>query len=106
MKTYKLHLLLGLAVMLVLPTLSAAQDSSADLYKAKCAMCHGADGKASSGMGKTMGLKPLSDPEVQGMSDADLAALITNGKGKMPAMKGKLTDDQIKGLVKYVKSMK
>ena len=44
-------------------------------------------------MGKTMGLKPLSDPEVQGMSDADLTALITNGKGKMPAMKGKITDD-------------
>lgn len=106
MKTYKSAILLGLALLLVFSTFAAAQDSSADLYKAKCAMCHGADGKASTGMGKTMGLKPLSDPEVQAMSDADLAALITNGKGKMPAMKGKLTDDQIKGLVKYVKSMK
>ena len=29
------------------------------------------------------------------MSDADMTALITNGKGKMPAFKGKLTDAQI-----------
>ena len=105
MKTYKSTILLGLALLLALSTFAAAQDSAAD-YKAKCAMCHGADGKASTGMGKTMGLKPFSDPDVQGMSDADMAALIANGKGKMPAMKGKLTDDQIKGLVKYVKSMK
>jgi len=106
MKNYKSTILLGLALLLVFSTFAAAQDSSADVYKSKCAMCHGADGKASSGMGKSMGLKPFSDPDVQGMSDADMAALITNGKGKMPAMKGKLTDDQIKGLVKYVKSMK
>ena len=33
------------------------------------------------------------------MSDADLTAAITNGKGKMPAYKGKLTDAQIKDLV-------
>ena len=46
-------------------------------------------------MGKTMGLKPLSGPEVQGMSEADLVTLITNGKGKIRPNKGKLTDDQI-----------
>ena len=57
-------------------------------------------------MAKNMGLKPLTDPEVTEHVDADLAALIANGKGKMPAMKGKLTDDQIGSLVKYVHSLK
>ncbi len=106
MKTYKSMILVGLALVLAVPTIAFAQGTGADTYKAKCAMCHGADGKASSGMGKTMGLKPLSDPEVQGMSDADLTALITNGKGKMPAMKGKITDAQISDVVKYIRTLK
>jgi mono/diheme cytochrome c family protein len=98
--------LVGLALILAIPTLAFAQGSGADIFKAKCAMCHGADGSASTGMGKTMGLKPLSDPEVQKMSDADLTALVTNGKGKMPAYKGKLSDADIASVVKYVKTLK
>jgi cytochrome c6 len=98
--------LVGLALALAIPTIAAAQGTGADTFKAKCAMCHGADGSASSGMGKSMGLKPLSSPEVQGMSDADMAAVISNGKGKMPAMKGKLTDAQISDVVKYVRTLK
>ena len=82
----------------------AAADGAA-VFKAKCAMCHGADGSASTGMGKSMGLKPLSSPEVQKMSGADLTALVTNGKGKMPAYKGKLSDDEISAVVKYVKTL-
>ena len=91
--------LLSLVLALALPPIAAA-DAKAD-YTAKCAGCHGADGSKS-----MMGAKPLSGADVQGMSDADLNAAITNGKGKMPAYKGKLTDDQIKDLVKYVRSLK
>ena len=98
--------LVGLALALAMPAISVAQGSGADLFKAKCAMCHGADGSASTGMGKSMGLKPLGSPEVQKMSDADLTALITNGKGKMPAAKGKLTDAEISSVVKYVRTLK
>lgn len=85
---------------------SAFGADGAAVYKAKCAMCHGADGSASSGMGKSMGLKPLGSPEVQKMSDADMTALVANGKGKMPASKGKLTDDEISAVVKYVHTLK
>ena len=106
MKTHKSTLVLGLVLMLAVPTVVAAQDSPADIFKAKCAMCHGPEGNASTSMAKNMGLKPLTDPEVKKMSDADLTALITNGKGKMPAMKGKLTDDQIGSLAKYIHSLK
>jgi len=91
MKTHKTILVLWLASMLAIPMLVAAQDSPADIFKAKCAMCHGPEGNASTSMAKNMGLKPLTDPGVKKMSDADLTALITNGKGKMPAMKGRLT---------------
>lgn len=85
---------------LALPQVASAQ-SAADNYKAKCAMCHGADGSKS-----MMGTKPLNGPDVQKMSDADLTDAITNGKGKMPAYKGKLSDAQIKDLVSYIKTLK
>jgi cytochrome c6 len=91
--------LFSMVLALALPPFATA-DAGAD-YKAKCAGCHGADGSKS-----MMGAKPLNGPEVQKMSDADLNAAITNGKGKMPAYKGKLTDAQISDLVKYIRTMK
>ena len=106
MTDFKRIAAIGLALILAVPSIAFAQGSGADIFKAKCAMCHGADGSASTGMGKTMGLKPLSSPDVQKMSDADLTALISNGKGKMPAYKGKLSDADISAVVKYVKTMK
>ncbi len=98
--------LFALVMALAVPNIAFAQGSGADIFKSKCAMCHGADGSASTGMGKSMGLKPLAAPEVQGMSEADLTALITNGKGKMPAYKGKLSEADIAAVAKYVKTIK
>jgi cytochrome c6 len=90
-----------LLAMFALPLTSFAADAAADLYKSKCAMCHGTDGK------KMAGTREFASPEVQKMTDAELAATITNGKPpKMPAYKGKLTDDQIKDIVKYVRTLK
>ena len=99
-------ILAALALVLAVPTLAVAQGSPADLFQAKCSMCHGPAGNASSPMAKNMGLKPLTSPEVQKMSDADMVAIITNGKGKMPALKGKLTDDQISSLANYIHTLK
>ena len=71
-------------------------------YKAKCASCHGPDGKGKEAM-KT---KDLASPEVQKMSDADLSAIITNGKPpKMPPYKT-MTPDQVKDMVAYIRSFK
>jgi cytochrome c6 len=96
-----------LAVMtfaMVFSTWSLA-DSGAD-FKAKCAMCHGADGKGDTAMGKKFGLKDMGSADVQGKSDADLTTIITKGKDKMPAYDGKLTKEQIDGLVKYIRTLK
>jgi cytochrome c6 len=96
---------LVLVASLALAGTAFAADGAAT-FKAKCAMCHGADGSASSGMGKSMGLKALGSAEVQKMSDADMTALVTNGKGKMPAFKGKISDQDISAVVKYVHTLK
>ena len=92
------------AVFSVASVLSFAQ-SGADTYKAKCASCHGATGMADSGAGKAMKVKPVNDPEVKKMTQAQMIAETTDGKGKMPAFKGKLTDDQIKAVVDYYASL-
>ena len=75
------------------------------LYKSKCQGCHGADG-AGSTAGKSLGVKPFSSAEVSGQSDSQLIAATANGKGKMPAFKGKLSDDQISSLIKYIRALK
>ena len=84
---------------------TAAFGQAADNYKSKCAMCHGADGSASTPAGKAMKTPPTTDPVFKA-SDAVLFASTKNGKGKMPAFAGKLTDPQIKELITYMRSLK
>jgi len=83
-----------------------AQDAPT-LFKSKCAACHGADGSGNTAIGKSLGAKDLGSADVQKQTDAQLTDSITNGMagGKMPAYKGKLTDDDIKGLVGYIRSL-
>jgi len=94
-----------LAFAMVFSTWSLA-DSGADTFKGKCAMCHGADGKGETGMGKTLKIRDLGSADVQGQSDADLTKIITDGKGKMPKYDGKLTKDQIDDVVKFIRTLK
>lgn len=85
-------------------TIAVAQ-SGADTYKSKCAMCHAADGSGNTPAGKAMKVPPFSAPEIMSKSDADLIAATKNGKGKMPAYSGKLTDPQIKDVVAYIRTL-
>lgn len=103
MRSARIVLLLVVVLGLLIPTAIFAQSGGADTFKAKCAGCHGPDGKKEM---PAMGVKPLTGPDVQKMSVAELTAAITNGKGKMPAYKGKLTDEQIKAVAEYVKTLK
>jgi mono/diheme cytochrome c family protein len=79
---------------------AVAQDAAAT-FKAKCAMCHGADGK-----GGKMGTKDFASPDIQKQSDAQLAEAISKGRPpKMPSYAGKLTDTEIKDLVTYIRGL-
>jgi cytochrome c6 len=82
-----------------------AQGDGAATFKAKCAMCHAADGSGDSPTGKSMKVRDLRSPDVQKQTDAQLTEVITSGKGKMPSYKGKLTDAQIKDLVVTIRDM-
>lgn len=80
--------------------------SAAELYKSKCVMCHGADGKGKTPMGSKTGVRDFNSPVVAKQTDAEMFTLTKDGKNKMPAYKGKLTDAQIKDLVKYIRTLK
>jgi cytochrome c6 len=80
------------------------QGSAEKDYKSNCVLCHSIDGSGSSPTGKALKARDLKSPELQNASDADLTAVITNGKGKMPAFGKKLSPDAIRGLVDYVRS--
>ena len=100
------HALLGVALTILSISHSAAgQASGADTYKAKCQMCHGADGLGATPAGKSMKVIPFTDPQILNKSDADLIAATKNGKGKMPAYSGKLSDGDIKAVVAYVHTL-
>jgi cytochrome c6 len=100
---------LALASMMVLmfaASSSAAADSGAAIYKSKCVSCHGADGSGQTPVGKSMKLRDLRSAEVQKQTDAELTKITTDGKGKMPAYKGKLSEADIKALVAHLRSLK
>jgi cbb3-type cytochrome c oxidase subunit III len=76
-----------------------------DLFKQKCSMCHGADGKGYAAL-KT---PDFTDPKVQAsLTDKEITETIKNGKKgtAMPPFADKLSDDQIQSLVTYIRSLK
>ena len=83
-------------------TMSSAQSGDA-IYKSNCQSCHGATGTPSAGMAKMMGIKPLAGYKSTLKEQIDA---VKNGKGKMKPFAGKLTDEQIKAVVEYVRTLK
>jgi cytochrome c6 len=85
-----------------------AQGPGADIYKTatpKCAMCHGADGLAATPVAKSMKVLSFKDPAMIKASDEQFFASTKNGKNKMPAYAGKLTDAQIKEVILYIRTL-
>ncbi len=94
--------LLGLSLALALPPSTRAADA-AEIYRRKCAGCHGADGG-----GGPKKLPPLGSPEVQAKSDAELFELTARGTPdrKMPAFRGRLADEEIRAAVAHLRTLK
>jgi cytochrome c6 len=100
--TMKKNLALSIVVALALPVIASAENA---VYKAKCASCHGADGAGQTTIGKKMALRDLRSAEVQKQSNAELTKIISDGKGKMPAYKAKVSADELKALVAYMREI-
>jgi cytochrome c6 len=95
---------LTLAVALIASSPGYAQNAAAT-YKAKCAGCHGADGKGNTGPGKALGVHDFTSADVTKMSDADLIGIVTTGKNKMPAYDKSLKPAEIEALVAFIRGL-
>ena len=86
---------------------NGAGGDAASVYNSKCADCHGRDGRARSMHAKHEHARDLTSAEWQdSVSDERIYNSISNGKGKMPAFKKKLSDSQIDELVSYVRRLR
>jgi mono/diheme cytochrome c family protein len=74
-------------------------------YEAKCAVCHGKDGSGTTPQGKKLNLRDLRSAEVQNQSDDQLFTITAKGKEKMPAYEKKLTAEQMRAVVAYIREL-
>lgn len=100
------RIVVSIAVVCMVPAMMFAAGDAAkgkDVYTAKCKSCHGADGMPAPAMAKAMGVKPMK--EVQSLSDDDIKAAVTKGKGKMKPVAGVAGAD-LDNVVAYVRTLK
>jgi mono/diheme cytochrome c family protein len=86
-----------------------ADDDIPAVWKAKCASCHGEDGKAQTKTGKKEKIDDMTVAEWQSeWTDEKIKKVINEGAKdtKMKAFNKKLTPEQIDGLVKHIRSFK
>lgn len=96
------------AALILAPALAMpgrAQSDAEKLYKAKCAVCHAADGSGDTPIGKKMKMRDLRSPEIQKLTDAQLYEAVAKGTKGMPGYEKTLKDTQIKELVAYMREL-
>ncbi len=84
------------------------------VWRARCASCHGVDGKAQTEQGKKMAIRDMTTADWQKTTDDKIKAVISDGlktekdgvKQEMEGYKSKLRPEQIDGLLGMVRSLK
>jgi len=90
------------------PTAATDELASArEIYLISCSKCHKQDGTGGKVEinGKTIKAENLTTDKMKNMADAKYVGYIENGipDEGMPAFKGKLTDEQIKDVINYIR---
>ncbi len=95
----------GAIIVAMLLLSGPAQGAGEKVYKAKCASCHGPDGAGATPAGKATKARDFCSEEVKKETDEEWTAIIVKGKNKMPSYEKKITDEEIKGLVAYIRGL-
>jgi cytochrome c553 len=101
----------SLAIALSLAATTLQAEEAKVNFEAKCAGCHGKEGKGDTPMGKKMGARDFTDAKVQAtLKEEESFKAIKEGLKKddkvlMRPFAEKLTDAEIKALVAYVRGL-
>lgn len=88
-------------------TNEAALADAATVYNRQCVSCHGRDGRGRTRKGRQTHARDMTNASWQDdVSDERLFNSINNGRGKMPAFHKKISENEIDGLVAYVRRMR
>jgi mono/diheme cytochrome c family protein len=72
----------------------------AEVFSSRCASCHGSDGGGGIGPRLSGGAVVEAYPEI-----ADEIAVVTEGKGQMPAFGDRLTPAEVEQVVEYTRTL-
>jgi mono/diheme cytochrome c family protein len=110
--TKHMRILIAIAAILVAGLGQIQAAGAKEIWTKDCAKCHGKEGRGDTKMGKKLDIKDLAEPKAQA-SFTDEQAFKTikegvkvEGKEKMKAFGAQLSDQEIKALVTYVRSLK
>jgi cytochrome c6 len=79
-----------------------------ELFRARCASCHGADGSGDTTMGRRLEIGSLGASGVQQASDARLTEMIRSGTGEASQKAHQritLTDEQVRDVIAFIRSL-
>ena len=102
-------------LLLVSPLTALADPATERAWKAKCASCHGADGKGQTDQGKKMAVADMTTAAWQKeLTDEKIKAAINDGvkrekggvKQEMDGYKAKLKPEQVDALTAYIRTLK
>jgi cytochrome c6 len=94
-----LTLLIGLSVNSLVSAQSVQPEATVhQLYKKKCGLCHGEDGKKC--------FSKASDLSKSTLLDSASVHIITEGKNKMPGFSKKLSTQEIHQINAYIKTLR
>lgn len=99
----KLTILAGIvAALLVMETGLQAADiyNGQQVYELHCQSCHGADGRS-----MELGVPDFSRGESLFRPDTDLVRELREGGGMHPAYRGLLSDDEMRDVLAYVRTL-
>lgn len=107
-------LLVGIAIGIMMAGLAVAEAADIEkgkaLYRQSCGHCHGLDGRGDGEMGGYLNPPPanLTSEKTQSQSDADLKAVIMNGRSgtAMVGFEGALEEAQFADLLAFLRSLK
>jgi mono/diheme cytochrome c family protein len=97
-----------LFIVLTLVGVCAGAQNAPDgqaVFKKKCVMCHGVDGKANTDMGRQLNALSLLSDDVRKLSPDEMKQVITDGKDSMPSFADQLSPEEIAAVIGYVRTL-